>query len=226
MKHFIFLLLTLCAVVCSQRASAQSLDDLMRGLSSLFSAEEPAKEAPKDVYPPLDELFGRFKYDALAIDYSGDSTLAALAVSTLEGQLALIAEKAGFVVGRDYVDVTDDGTMVIVRDGHKAQAYCSSYDQATGRTTIMMRLAEQQSILTKLIYSTFYTDGKCDTNPNIWSEDCFDGVPAAEDSAIDFFSHITDFDGSKDYWIDKHSYTCGILGQYNQEYLQIQQWKR
>lgn len=87
-------------------------------------------------------------------------------------------------------------------------------------------MAEQQSILTKLIYSTFYTDGKCDTNPNIWSEDCFDGVPAAEDSAIDFFSHITDFDGSKDYWIDKHSYTCGILGQYNQEYLQIQQWKR
>ena len=101
-----------------------------------------------------------------------------------------------------------------------------NYEEQQAYKSYLTRLAEQQSILTKLIYSTFYTDGKCDTNPNIWSEDCFDGVPAAEDSAIDFFSHITDFDGSKDYWIDKHSYTCGILGQYNQEYLQIQQWKR
>ena len=115
----------------------------MRGLSSLFSSEEPAKETPKDVYPALEELFGRFKYEALAIDYSGDSTLAALAVSTLESQLALIAEKAGFVVGRDYVDVTNDGTMIIVRDGHKAQAYCSSYDSQTGKASIMMRLDEE-----------------------------------------------------------------------------------
>ncbi|MBO7344106.1 MAG: DUF4923 family protein [Alistipes sp.] len=151
MKHFICILLTLCAVVYSQQASAQSLDDLMRGLSSLFSTQEPASETPKDVYPPLDELFGRFKYDALAIDYSGDSTLAALAVSTLEGQLALIAEKAGFVVGRDYVDVTDDGTMVIVRDGHKAQAYCSSYDNQTGKASIMMNLGEQSVYTTTTV---------------------------------------------------------------------------
>lgn len=143
MKRFICILLTLCAVICNQQTHAQSLDDLMRGLSSLFSSEEPAKETPKDVYPALEELFGRFKYEALAIDYSGDSTLAALAVSTLESQLALIAEKAGFVVGRDYVDVTNDGTMIIVRDGHKAQAYCSSYDSQTGKASIMMRLDEE-----------------------------------------------------------------------------------
>jgi len=31
---------------------------------------------------------------------------------------------------------------------------------------------------------------------------------------------------SKKYWIDQHSYTKGILGQFNSEYLQIQQWKR
>lgn len=123
----------------------------MRGLSFLFSAEEPAKETPNDVYPALDELFGRFKYDALAIDYTGDSTLAALAVSTLESQLALIAEKAGFVVGRDYVDVTDDGTMIIVRDGHKAQAYCSSYDSQTGKASIMMNLGEQSVYTTTTI---------------------------------------------------------------------------
>ncbi len=143
MKHFIFMLLTLCAVVCSQQASAQSLDDLMRGLSSLFSTQEPASETPKDVYPPLDELFGRFKYDALAIDYSGDSTLASLAVATLESQLPLIAEKAGFVAGRDYLEVLDDGTMHIVRDGKRATAYCSSYDEQTGRASIMMQVDEQ-----------------------------------------------------------------------------------
>jgi hypothetical protein len=31
---------------------------------------------------------------------------------------------------------------------------------------------------------------------------------------------------SRKYWIDLHSYTTGILGQFNREYLQIQQWKR
>ena len=151
MKRFVCMLLVCCGVMCAQGAQAQSLDDLMRGLSAIFSSEQPAKETPKDVYPAVEELFGRFKYDALAIDYQGDSALASLAVATLESQLALIAEKAGFVVGRDYVDVTQDGSMVIVRDGHKAQTYCSSYDDQTGKASIMMRLGDQSIYITTTI---------------------------------------------------------------------------
>lgn len=101
-----------------------------------------------------------------------------------------------------------------------------NYEEQQAYKTYVARLTEQQTILTKLIYSTFYTDGKCDTTVSIWEEDCFNGIPAEEDNAVDFFNHIIDLDGSKKYWIDRHSYGKGILGQYNREFLQIQQWKR
>jgi hypothetical protein len=51
-------------------------------------------------------------------------------------------------------------------------------------------------------------------------------VPAADADAMDFFNCIIDLDGTKDYWINRHNYNKGILGQFNREFLQIQQWKR
>lgn len=148
LRHIFLLVVALLGVHSLQ---AQSLDDLMKGLSSFFSAEQPAKETPKEVYPVVDELLGRMRYEALAIDYTGDSTLASLAVATLESQLPLLAEKAGFVAGRDYLEVADDGTMHVVRDGKQATAYCSSYDQQTGRAAIMMRVDEQNIHITATV---------------------------------------------------------------------------
>ena len=143
MKRFLFILLVLGAICVSKPSHAQSLDDLMRSIGAALFSEQPQPEKPKVTHPAVQELIGRLKYDALAIDYTGDSTIAALAVSTLESQLPMIAEKFGFVAERDYLEVGDDGSLLIVCDGKGAMAYCSSYDQATGRTTIMMRLAEQ-----------------------------------------------------------------------------------
>lgn len=143
MKRFLYIALLCAALLGTHSSQAQSLDDLMKGLSSLFSSEPAAKEPVAEVHPATTELLGRLRYDALTIDYKGDSTLASLAVATLESQLPLIAEKAGFVAGRDYLEVLDDGTMHIVRDGKRATAYCSSYDEQTGRASIMMQVDEQ-----------------------------------------------------------------------------------
>ena len=144
MKRILFILLALGAICVSEPSRAQSLDDLMKSIGAMFStSEQTPQQKPAVTTPTLEELIGRLKYDALAIDYTGDSSIASLAVSTLESQLPMIAEKFGFVAGRDYIDVSDDGSLLIVCDGKGAAAYCSSYDQATGRTTIMMRLVEQ-----------------------------------------------------------------------------------
>lgn len=105
------------------------------------------------------------------------------------------------------------------------------YETQQAYLNFKVKLAEQEAILTQLIYSTFYTNGVCDLDENAWKEDCFDHdswppAPGTEVTAIEFFNHIKDLEESRKYWIDLHSYTAGILGQFNREYLQIQQWKR
>ena len=69
----------------AQRADAQSLDALMKSITALFateSEEQPAQQA--EIYPAAEKLTGRWIYDSLAIDYKGDSSVAALAVSPPE----------------------------------------------------------------------------------------------------------------------------------------------
>jgi septation ring formation regulator EzrA len=65
------------------------------------------------------------------------------------------------------------------------------------------KLAEQQSILAKLIDLTFFTDGVCDDNLDIWDHDCFiqDGI-RSDMTPMEFFDHIVDLEESKKYWID------------------------
>lgn len=114
-------------------------------------------------------------------------------------------------------------------------ATTGEYETQQAYLNFKVKLAEQESILTQLIYSTFYTNGECDVNELVWAADCFDHgteeqpwppAKGTEVTAIDFFNHIKDVEESKKYWVDKHIYTMGILGQFNSEYSQIQQWKR
>lgn len=108
-------------------------------------------------------------------------------------------------------------------------------DQATYKN-YLAKLSEQQSILTQLVYQTFFTNDKCNLESSVWNKKCFKHTqgqspwpPIISDStvtAIEFFDQIIDFDECKKYWLDQHLYTnYGILGQYNREYQQIQQWK-
>jgi hypothetical protein len=64
-------------------------------------------------------------------------------------------------------------------------------------------MSEQESILVKLIYDTFYTDSLCDTDACDNTEICSD-IPDADATAMQFFACISDFEGTRKYWIDKH----------------------
>ena len=97
-------------------------------------------------------------------------------------------------------------------------------EQATYKNYIT-KISEQESILTQLIYSTFFTEGEYDESAFI-RQDIF--KPEGEESspAFKFFDRIIDFDAAKKLWYEEHLYHNGILGQYNKEYQQIQQWKK
>ena len=144
MRKLLYILTLFATLSATHSANAQSFDALLNSLSSFFGlSESPSAQAPKEVYPRVEELSGRFVYDELAIDYKGDSSLASLAVSTLETQLPVIAEKLGLIAGRDYLEVSADGSMKIVREGYQMPLYCSSYDSTTGEASIMISMLEQ-----------------------------------------------------------------------------------
>lgn len=138
-----FYISILCLVLCSTNVQAQSLDDLLKGLSSFFGSSEEAAPQPKITHPEIYDLIGVWKFDGLVMDYTGDSSVAAVAVSTLESQLPTIATKFNIVAGRDYIDVSDDGTLTFVCGEARMTAQCSYYDSYDGKASM-----------------TFYIDGK------------------------------------------------------------------
>lgn len=100
------------------------------------------------------------------------------------------------------------------------------YTEQSTYKNYLVKLSEQESILTQLIYTTFFTNGETDTID--WDSNLDLFYPTIEETsspAFDFFNHIKDFDGVKKLWYEQHQYHSGILGQYNAEYQQIQQWK-
>ena len=137
----LFFTLTLCIAFSATSAQAQSLDALINSLSSFFgSSEEPAKTAPKITHPEIYELIGRWDFDALAMDYTGDSTLAGVAISTLESQLPTLAGKFGLVAGRDYINIGEDGSVTFVCGENRLTAHCNSYDSYDGSVDLTFYL--------------------------------------------------------------------------------------
>ena len=129
----IFFALSLCIALSATSAQAQSLDALINSLSSFFSSsEEPEKAAPKITHPEAYDLMGRWYFDTLVMDYTGDSSLASVAVSTLETQLPAVATKFNLVAGRDYIDINEDGSTTIVRGEARMLGYCTYYDSYSG----------------------------------------------------------------------------------------------
>lgn len=113
-------------------------------MGSSTSSQAPAKES----HPAAVDVIGRWMYESLAIDYKGDSSVASIAVATIESQLPTIAAKFELVAGRDYVDVGGDGTITFVHDQSKMSAACTSYSAYTGKALINIRYKEQTISLT------------------------------------------------------------------------------
>lgn len=144
MKKFLYTLLIALAVGTTE-SQAQSLDDLMKSISSFLgtTSEQQKPATPAETHPAADKLMGRWVYDAPTIDYKGDSSLAAIAVSTLESQLPLLVERFDFVAGRDSISVGEDGIITIAYGENKVAINCTNYNPTTGVATLQMRVGEQ-----------------------------------------------------------------------------------
>lgn len=154
----LFFTLTLCIAFSATSAQAQSLDALINSISSFFgTSEEPAKAEPKITHPEAYELMGRWYFDALDMDYTGDSSLASVAVSTLETQLPTLAPKFDLVAGRDYIDINEDGSAVIVRGEARMTGYCTYYDSYSGEASLNFYIDNKSVDITATIIEQ---DGK------------------------------------------------------------------
>lgn len=90
-----------------------------------------------------------------------------------------------------------------------------------------VKYAEQQGILQQLIVDTFQTNGVWDTDFDYPEELLIDTSkkPLATDSPMTWLNKLNSYK-FKDYWLNHHEYNKGILGQYNREFLQIEEWKK
>ncbi len=142
-------IITLFAILASQ-VQAQSLDALLQGLMSMMGGTtentQSAAEEAKITHPEVYELIGRWAFDGLVMDYTGDSTVASVAVATLEGQLSLLATKFDLVVGRDYAEISEDGMVTFACGESRVRAHCTSYDSYDGEVTLMFYLAEGKMV--------------------------------------------------------------------------------
>lgn len=137
MKKILYILTLCIALTATNSAQAQSLDALFKSLSSFFGVTEETKpETPKITHPDVYDLMGRWVFDGLVMDYTGDSSLASVAISTLESQLPALATKFNLVAGRDYINVNEDGSIVAVHGENKITAYCTYYDSYSGEASL------------------------------------------------------------------------------------------
>ncbi|MBR4994489.1 MAG: DUF4923 family protein [Alistipes sp.] len=138
MKKIALIVALLFTTATVNNISAQSLQSLFEGLTKMFTepaASEP--ETPKVVYPTAKEITGRWSYQQLALEYTGNSTIASLAVSSAATQLSTLANKFGLVAGKDYVKVKNDGTMLFVSSDRKVEAKYT-YVEPTGQLIVTM----------------------------------------------------------------------------------------
>lgn len=129
MKRLTLLLLSL--VLSAAPLQAQSLSDL---LGSLFgsSTTTTTQTAPKPEYPTAKQIVGRWVYQQLDMDYTGDSTIASLGVATAKTQLSTLASAAKLTSGKDYVKLSSNGTFNLVSGERKIDG-SYTYIPSTGR---------------------------------------------------------------------------------------------
>lgn len=158
MKKFFYTLIFSVAVIASSNVQAQSLDDLLKSLASLMgSTTESTEQKPKITHPEIYELIGRWNFDGLVMDYTGDSSIAAVAVSTLEGQLPLLASKFDLVAGRDYINIGEDGVITFVCGDSRISAHCNNYDSYNGEVTMTFYINNKYVNVTGIV---IVQDGK------------------------------------------------------------------
>lgn len=135
MKKILYALMFVTFAFSATNASAQSLEGLFNSLSKMLSGESttPKQEVKVD-HPTEKEIIGKWTYQEMCMEYTGDSTLASLAVSSAASQLPTLAAKVG-ITGKEYVRIKGDGTMLFVGGDSKIEAKYT-YVKPTGKIIV------------------------------------------------------------------------------------------
>ena len=135
MKKILYVLIFSIAVFSTTNASAQTLEGLFNSLSKMLSAESSTpKQEVKVEYPTEKEIIGKWNYQEMSMEYTGDSTLASIAVSSAASQLPTLAAKVG-LTGKEYVRIKGDGSMLFVGGDSKIEAKYT-YVKPTGKIIV------------------------------------------------------------------------------------------
>lgn len=86
----------------------------------------------------------------------------------------------------------------------------NSLEQSATYQNYLQKYSEQEIILRELVSDTYFTNSKC--------------IDGFVDVITWFNESFPTYDQKK--WTEEHEYKWGILGQFNEEYLQIQKWKK
>lgn len=158
MKKIFFAAMVAAATLCVERVSAQSLQSLFEGFAKMLTeqSDAPSQQAKKVAYPTAKEIVGKWAYQQLVMEYTGDSSLASLAVSSAATQLPTLATKAGLAAGKDYVRVKSDGKILFV-SGEKKVEGSYTYVPPTGQMIVTVNYGEHSVTLTG---SVSKVDGK------------------------------------------------------------------
>ncbi len=135
MKKILYVLIFSIAVFSATNASAQSLEGLFNSLSKMLSGESTTpKQEVKVSHPTEKEIIGKWTYQEMCMEYTGDSTLASIAVSSAASQLPTLAAKVG-LTGKEYVRIKGDGSMLFVGGDSKIEAKYT-YVKPTGKIIV------------------------------------------------------------------------------------------
>lgn len=147
----VFIFISLCVSIFSvQSSSAQSLDDLFKGLSRMFgSAAESQPQVAKPVYPTSEELFGTWVYSSPEMIYSGSDALASIAVSSVKGQLPSLATKFGIVSGNVFATVNKKS--IKAWSGEQKSTATYTYIPANGQAIISGKFNDRKVIVTGVV---------------------------------------------------------------------------
>ena len=150
MKKYIFILLLGGSLMCGSSVQAQSFDDLLQSIFGSSESSEAKSEAPI-THPEVYDLFGRWYYDNLTLEYKGDNPLMGAVISTLEGHLPTIVSKFGLTAGQDYMNVHEDGSLTFVQGEKSMSASCAYYDSTSGTADLQLYIDNKAISLEAII---------------------------------------------------------------------------
>ena len=131
MKRLTIILLGIM-LYCSS-AQAQSWGDMLKGL--LGSETTTSQPTQNIVYPTAKQIVGKWVYQQLDMDYTGDNAIASMGVSTAKTQLSAIASMAKLTSGKDYVKLSNNGTFNL-QSGERKIEGTYSYNPSNGKLII------------------------------------------------------------------------------------------